>query len=212
MKKSLLLAALMAALFGCAHIDKKEALTPDQQRAEIRSESSAILTKVLKGKPELQKKIKSAPGYATFSALNVNLLVLASTRGTGVVVDRKSGDETFMQVTSLGTGIGAGIKDLRALLIFNDQETLRRFIDSGWQFGAQADASAKSGDQGLAIGESASVAPTEDGGLDTALSSGTSEVAQIKGGIEVYRITETGISLQATVAGTKFSKLDELNK
>jgi hypothetical protein len=101
---------------------------------------------------------------------------------------------------------------LRALLIFNDQETLRRFIDSGWQFGAQADASAKSGDQGLAIGESASVAPTEDGGLDTALSSGTSEVAQIDGGIEVYRITETGISLQATVAGTKFSKLDELNK
>ena len=79
--------------------------------------------------------------------------MLATARGVGIVKDNKSGKETFMKVTSIGGGLGAGIKDLQALLIFNDQEALRKFIDSGWQFGAQADASLKSGDKGAAVGE-----------------------------------------------------------
>ena len=104
---------------------------------------------------------------------------------------------------------------MRALIVFNDPAALRGFIDSGWQFGAQADASLKSGDKGMEVGESASVAAdVTDGGiaLDTGLSGGAGDVAKVETAMEIYRITEAGISIQATIAGTKFSKMDELNE
>jgi len=194
-----------AQLFG----EKK---SPDEERAEIRKERIEIINTVAKDKPEIKKKIKDAAGYASFSAVNVNLLLLATARGVGIVKDNKTGKETFMKVTSLGGGIGAGVKDLQALLIFNEHETLKKFIESGWQFGAQADAALKSGDKGHAVGESASVAvDSEDGSVDTGLSSGAGDVTQVETAIEIYRITKSGISMQATIAGTKFSKDDDLN-
>lgn len=89
--------------------------TPDEQREAILKERERIVAKVIEGKPDVADKIKSAEGYATFDALNVNLLVLATARGKGVLVDNKDGSETFMSVTSIGGGLGAGLKDLRVL-------------------------------------------------------------------------------------------------
>ncbi len=186
--------------------------TPDEQRQEILTERDDIVAKVAEDKPEVLEKIESAPGYATFSALNINVLVLTTTRGKGVVVDNETGKETFMSITSIGGGIGAGLKDMQALLIFNDAATLREFVNSGWTFGAQVDATAKSGDEGAEFGEGVSVAADEDGdGVNTALSSGAGNALQAETAIEIYRITEAGIALQATIAGTKFSQIDELN-
>jgi len=212
--KTILLLALVIGLanptWGQILGQKK---TPEERRTEIHEERSAILKKISEAKPEITAKLENAPGYATFSAVNVNLLLLATARGSGVVMDNQSNTETFMSIISVGGGVGAGIKDLRALLVFNDHDTLREFVSSGWSFGAQADASLKSGDKGAAIGEGISVsADTEEGGIDTALGATTSESLQTETSIEVYRITESGISLQATIAGTKFSKIDELNE
>jgi hypothetical protein len=65
---------------------------------------------------------------------------------------------------------------------------MNKFINSGWEFGAQADAAAKASDKGAAVG---------------------AEV--VIDGITIYQLTESGLALQATVKGTKFWKNDKLN-
>ena len=75
------------------------------------------------------------------------------------------------------------------MFVFTDKAPMDKFINSGWAFGGEADAAAKSGDKGGEASAAATVAP----------------------GIEVYQITKTGLALQATVAGTKYWKDDELN-
>ena len=197
-----------ALVSGCA---TTKSLTPKQERAGIRSERDTILKKIYKTQPELKTKVAKAPGYATFSTININLLLLATGRGDGIAVDNKTGKETFMRVMSVGGGLGVGAKDLRALFIFNDPHTFKQFLDSGWQFGAQADASMKSGDKGMAYGESVSVSEGKDGSIDTGTSKGVADVSQAETAIEIYQITEAGVSLQATIAGTKYWKDDDLN-
>jgi lipid-binding SYLF domain-containing protein len=213
MKKTLLVLMAVVMVSPAWGQLLKEKKSPDQRRAEIREDRSLIIKKIAEENPDVSLKIGSAPGYATFSALNVNVLLLATTRGKGVVVDNETGKETFMSVTSIGGGVGAGLKDMQALVIFNDAATMREFVNSGWTFGAQADATAKAGEEGAEFGEFVAVAADEEGaGIDTGLSQGAGEVLQADTAIEVYRITETGIALQATIVGTKFSKIDELNE
>ena len=64
------------------------------------------------------------------------------------------------------------------------------FINKVWQAGGQTDAAAKVGEEGLeVVGHALDVAP----------------------GVQLYQITESGLALQATIQGTKYSKDDELS-
>ena len=205
-----LLSLALAAPSGAQLFGKKK--SPAEKRNEIENERTEILEDIFAANPDLKKKVAEAPGYGTFSALNVNLLVLSTARGKGMVVDNVNKEKVFMKLLSLGGGIGAGLKDLRALIIFNDADTLQEFIGSGWHFGAQADAVAKSDDKGGEIGESVGMAaPSEDGNIDASMSGGLGGATQADTAMEIYRITEAGISLQATIGGVKFSKDEDLN-
>ena len=194
MKKALLLTSLLvavsipavAALFGPKGDDI------EKKRAEVRKQRDEILAKLYAEKPEAKAKIQSAMGYGTFNNRNMNLFLLSSGSGYGMVVD-KSGKETFMAMGSLGGGVGFGGKDLSVVFIFKNQDAMNKFVESGWQFGGEADATAKAGDKGTAAAKEA--------GVDT-------------GGnvFEVYQMTDAGVALQATVAGTKYWKDKELNK
>ena len=55
-----------------------------------------------------------------------------------------------MSMGSLGGGVGAGIKDLSVVFIFKNADMMKQFIEDGWQFGGEADATAKAGDKGAA--------------------------------------------------------------
>jgi lipid-binding SYLF domain-containing protein len=55
----------------------------------------------------------------------------------------KAGKETFMAMGSLGGGVGLGAKDLSVVFIFKNADVMKKFIESGWQFGGEADATAK---------------------------------------------------------------------
>jgi lipid-binding SYLF domain-containing protein len=88
-----------------------------------------------------------------------------------------------------GVGHGLGVKDYRVVMIFKSKVTLDKFVRSGWDFGAHADAAAKAGETGGEL----------------------SAEGDIISGIEVYSMTESGLDLQATVAGTKYWKDKKLN-
>ena len=186
-KKATLLTLLVLALAltGCSPGGK---LTNDEKIQAIDTMADEALQRLYTEKPSTKNEVKEAAGYAAFSNANINIIFASAGGGYGVVVDNASGDKTYMKMGSGGLGLGLGAKDYRQVMIFNTQETMDMFVDSGWTFGGHADAAAKAGDKGGAAG-------------------GEGALGQVK----VYAMTETGLALQATVTGTKYYKDKELN-
>lgn len=164
--------------------------TPDQQRDKIRKMASATLTDLYKLQPSAQAAVQSSAGYAVFNNMGTNMLLLSTARGAGVAVNSKTKKDTFMKMISAGAGLGVGVKDYRVIFVFENDQALSKFLESGWAAETQADAAAKAGQSGGAYSGAAMVAP----------------------GVWVYEITKNGLALQLTLQGTKYSKNDELNK
>ena len=163
--------------------------TPVEKRANIDQMHSDTIAELYRQKPEVRDIINRSPGYAAFTNIGTNIIFVSTGSGYGVVVDRTTGEKTYMRMGELGVGLGLGLKDFRAVFVFHDEETMRRFVDTGWEFGAEADATAKSGEKG----GSASGAATASSGMS------------------IYQFTEAGVALSATVSGTKYWKDDALN-
>lgn len=195
MKKAILLTFMVAALAmpAAAGLFSAKGNSAEEKRAQVRKDREEILAKLYKTHPEAKAKIKKAAGYGTFNNKNMNLFLLSTGHGYGVVVDNKTSKETYMAMGSLGGGLGLGAKDLSVVFIFKNADVMKKFVDTGWQFGAEADATAKAGDQGGAA--------AKEGAADTG--------ANV---FEIYQMTDTGVAVQATVAGTKYWKDPDLNK
>jgi lipid-binding SYLF domain-containing protein len=194
-----------------------------EKKANIRKQRDEMLAQLCATNPGMKKVIKQAAGYATFKQVNVNLLLLATANGYGVVVDNQARKETFMRMGSLGGGVGAGVKDVRVIFVFHDARVMKQFIEEGWQFGGQADAAAKYQDTGLSAEQNVKGSVSfHDGtiatGSSTDVRAGTeksdvsSAARAIRGGMEIYQFTESGVALQATVSGTKYWKDSKLNQ
>lgn len=194
-----------------------------EQRETIQRQRDELLKEFINEKPEMKERLEKAAGYAVFRQTDVNLLLLASSNGYGVLVDNQAKQkETFMRVASLGGGVGMGVKDLRVVFIFNDETVMRKFVEEGWQFNAKADASAKAGDQGVSAEQvvktnvdftegTTSTAASSDARAGSGEDKSKSASASVGGAMEIYQFTESGISLQATVSGTKYWKDSKLN-
>jgi lipid-binding SYLF domain-containing protein len=179
---------LIFALVVAGLADAKD--SPDQKREKTRKMASQTLQDLYKLQPTSQGAIQKAAGYAVFNNMGTNLLLLSTARGSGMAVNSQSKQETFMKMVSAGAGFGVGVKDYRVIFMFENNQALARFLDSGWSGSAQADAAAKAGKSGGAY-------------------SGATEVAP---GVWVYQITKNGLALQLTLQGTKYYKDDDLNK
>jgi lipid-binding SYLF domain-containing protein len=224
MKRILCLALVLAAassaqafLFG----PKGDSIA--DKKADIHKQHDEMLSQLYVSSPEMKRVIKKSAGYATFSLVNVNLLLLATGNGYGVVMDNKAREETFMRMGSLGGGIGAGVKDVRVIFVFHDAKVMKTFIDEGWQFGGQADAAAKYQDTGASANQNVKgnvsfTDGTVSSASTTAVASGTDKHDAIgaqlatRGAMEVYQFTKSGVAFQAIVSGTKYWKDSKLNQ
>ncbi len=174
-------------LAGCG--PKKKGLTLDERRQSVVDMEKETLQRLYKEAPDAQAKLESAPGYGVFSNANVNLVLVSAGGGYGVVVDNATKQRTYMRMALGGVGLGLGAKDYRVVMIFKDKDTMTKFIEKGWDAGAHADAAAKAGEKGAEA----------------------SAEGDLRKGIDIYSMTESGLALQATVAGTKYWKDKELN-
>src|SRR4051794_37740543 len=113
MKRAILLTSIIAALTVplVAGLFGPKGDSVEEKRAAIRKDRDQILAKLYAAYPDTKEKVKNAAGYGTFNNKNLNLLILSSGHGYGMVVD-KAGKETFMDMGSLGGGVGIGGKDL----------------------------------------------------------------------------------------------------
>ena len=184
-------AAICALLaFGLATVaDKALAETIAEQRAEIQKMRATTLERLYKVHPAARADVQKAAGYAVFSNVGINLILLSAAGGSGVAHDNRSGKDVYMKMVSGGFGIGLGVKDFRGVFVFATTDKLKQFTNSGWEANAQADAAAKAGDKGGAATGAITVAP----------------------GVNLYQLTENGLALQATIQGTKYFKNDDLN-
>ena len=160
-----------------------------EKRNSINTDSQETLGMLYKAYPSSKNHIKQAYGYATFSDIGVNLIFLSAEGGHGVAVNNKTGKKTYMKMASGGVGLGLGIKDFRAIFVFDTKEVMDSFVNSGWEANAQADAAAKSDKKG--------------GAFEGAVT--------VQSGIKLYKLTKNGLALQATIQGTKYWKDDDLN-
>lgn len=163
--------------------------TVGEKRASVQKMRSETLAKLYRLEPGSRERIRRSAGYAVFSNVGVNLVLLSAGGGHGIVRNNATGRDTYMNMGTAGVGIGLGVKDFRGVFVFTDRKALAWFVEQGWDGSAQADAAAKAGDKGGAWAGAVDVAP----------------------GIKLYQITEHGLALQATIQGTKYWKDGEMN-
>jgi lipid-binding SYLF domain-containing protein len=176
---------LALVIGGCATSGET---TPAGKRQALLEMQQEVLGDLYRVNAGARSSIAAAPGFAVFSNANVNLILASFSGGQGVVKDNRTGRHTFMKMGEAGIGLGLGVKDFRAVFVLHDPDTLHKFVDSGWEFGAHADAAAKAGEKGAAVG---------------------GEV--LADGVTIYQLTESGLALQATLKGTRYWKDAELN-
>ena len=178
-----LLSALFLAGFG---FSKK---TPNQERQEVLEMRDQVLAKLYAEAPGAEEVLAEAAGYAVFSSLGVNVLLVSTARGQGVLRNNATGEDVYMKMFSAGGGVGMGVKDFDLVFVFDTQEAITWFTEEGWAASAQADAAAKHEGDGEAAALAFDVAP----------------------GVYLYQMTESGLALQATIQGTKYMKDKDLN-
>ena len=162
----------------------------EEKQAKIRKGVDQTLQDLYKLQPSAQGAIQSSAGYAVFKNFGTNVLVVSTASGSGIAVNSKSRQETFMKMISAGAGLGVGVKDFRVIFVFGSEKALNTFLNSGWSGSGQADAAAKAGKSGGAYSGAVEVSPD----------------------VWVYQITKNGLALQLTLQGTKYYKDDDLNK
>ena len=188
MRFKIVASILAVALFAAGAASAKD--KNEEKREKSRKMAAQTLKDLYKLQATAQAAIEKAAGYAVFNNMGTNLLLLSTARGSGIAINNKTKQETFMKMISAGAGLGVGIKDYRVVFVFENDRALARFLDSGWSGSAQTDAAAKAGKSGAAYSGAVEAAP----------------------GVWVYQITKNGLALQLTLQGTKYYKDDDLNK
>jgi lipid-binding SYLF domain-containing protein len=133
-------------------------------------------------KPTAAGIVSNAAGYAVFSNVNAQFFWLGAGAGYGVVVDNGSGQQTYMKMVQADLGLGLGIQDIRVVFVFHSRKAMESFTSNGWEFGGQADAAAKTKDQGA---------------------SATGEVS-IDSETTLYTLSEAGLMAKVNLAGSKY--------
>jgi lipid-binding SYLF domain-containing protein len=161
----------------------------DEQRASVRDMASQTLAQLYQANPGSRNAIKNAAGYAVFSDFGLKILFMGGAKGGGLAVNNRTGQETFMKMIELQPGLGLGASKFRLVFVFDTLEALNQFVTSGWEFGANAMAAAKSRTEGGAYSGAVSVSP----------------------GVHLYQMTEEGLIVGVSITGAKYYKDDALN-
>jgi len=163
--------------------------TPEEKRERIQVMVKETMAELYKVEPTAKIKIDQAAGYAVFGNFGMKIFVAGGGTGYGIAFNQKTGTERFMRMVEVQAGIGLGIKKFKLIWVFETEERLNAFIDSGWEFGAQATAEAKYDDKGI----------------------GYAGALPVSKGVWLYQLTDDGLALELTAKGTRYFKDKKLN-
>jgi lipid-binding SYLF domain-containing protein len=146
----------------------------DQTRADVRKSANSTLDRLYKLEPSARWKVGNAAGYAVFIDIEMKVLFSGGGWESRVAVSNKNHNEIFMKMVEVQAGLGVGIKKFRLVWVFDTQQAFDSFVNSGWEFGAQSTAAAKTGNTGAAAAGTISVSP----------------------GVRLYQLTDDGLALE----------------
>jgi lipid-binding SYLF domain-containing protein len=172
--------------------DKTEAEKQEeikQEQTDIRKMVNETLNRLYKLQPGAKAAIAKSAGYAVFNNFGTKILVVGGGTGKGILFDKKNDKEVFMKMIEAQAGLGMGVKKFSVIFVFDKQSNVDAFVNSGWEFGGQATAAAKMGEEGGAFAGAMSVSP----------------------GVWMYQLTDDGLAVELTGKGTKYYKDDDMN-
>ena len=192
MKKmfTLLMAALLVCLMTATSFAATSQEKIDKERAEIDNLSVKALHNLYEKVSSAENVIHNCYAYATLSNTGMKLGLFGDAHGRGLAVNNTTGEKVYMRMKELGLGIGLGIKEYDLIFVIGTEQAWKTFISGDIKFASSADASASDGQAGGAV-EGASIAAN---------------------GIWVYQMTKKGLSLDASIKGTKIYADKKLNK
>jgi lipid-binding SYLF domain-containing protein len=184
---------VIAALFctlvaGSLSADEKD---NQKKRTDIQTMTQDTLNRLYKADPAAKAAVEKAYGYAVFSNMGVKILLGGSGNGRGMAVNNRTKQQTYMKMFEIQAGLGMGVKKFKVVFVFENQKVFDSFVNSGWEFGGQTSAAAKT-------------SPDKGGAMQGA--------ASVSEGIWMYQLTDKGLALEITAKSTKYSKDDDLNK
>lgn len=178
---------LVMLAIGCQSKPKSEQ-EKLAMKDDVRVMARNTLDRLYAAQPKAKTAVEGAAGYAVFSNFGLKILVAGGGKGEGIAVDGRSKQETFMRMAEVQVGLGMGAKKFSLVWVFETREAYDNFVNKGWEFGGQASAAAKAGDQGGSLQGAMSIAP----------------------GVWLYQLTDAGLALELTAKGTRYYKDDGL--
>lgn len=182
MQRSFLAAIAMVLACGVALAQSDDRAA---RRQEIDAAAQKALDEVLKANPSAKELYDRAAGYAAFTATKAGFLLASGGGGTGVAVNKQTGQRTYMRMGTGGLGLGIGAQRFSMVILFETEAHFNRFVRGGWDSSATAQAAA--GQDGVAVRSSF---------ID---------------GIAIFQQTDKGLMAHADVSGTRFWVAEELN-
>jgi len=184
----LILVLFCGALAACATTPLTKSQV-DAQRSEIMTMRQQTLDKLYQQYPQAKEAVEKAAGYAVFANFGMKILFMGGAGGHGVAIDNASKQATYMKMAELQPGLGLGAQNFGIIFIFAKPAEYNKFITSGWDFGANAMASAQSSTQGGGAQMGATVAP----------------------GVTMYQLSDQGAIVGVSVTAAKYYQNKELN-
>jgi lipid-binding SYLF domain-containing protein len=176
---------LLALSLGAPSVLAEGKDKSSEKRAKIDEMAATTLDRLFDNSSQAKGLSGSAFGYGVFSNVKISLIITGG-GGSGVAVERGTGDRTYMRMGTGGLNVGLGGQKYQVVFLFETESAFRKFVDSGWQ--ADASASAVAG------------------------KAGANAEATFHNGVALYQLTDKGLMLQADISGTKYWKADKLNK
>ena len=161
----------------------------EQQQDSVRDMANKTLAQLYAKHPAARDAATKAAGYAVFSDFGFKVWTLGGARGKGVAVNNTTKQETFMEMLEFQPGMGFGASKFRVVFIFETAEAFNTFVNSGWEFGANAMADAKTKAEGGALAGAVTVSK----------------------GVKMFQLNDEGAIVGVSLTAAKYYKDKELN-
>lgn len=191
MKKTaiLVMTALMVFMAAATAFAATKEEKIQKERAEIEELSEKALSNLYEKVPSAERVIENSYAYATLSNTGMKLGLFGDAHGRGLAINNETGERIYMRMKEVGVGLGLGVKEYDLIFVISTEEAWYSFISGDIKFASSAEAAASDGVTGDSI-EGASIAAN---------------------GVWVYQMTKKGLTLDASIKGTKIYADKKLN-
>ncbi len=179
-----LCAAIMAMVFVQSSVAQEVSRGVARDRARADANAEETIAEFLREIPGAQALFDAAAGYVAFQVTKAGFGV-SGAGGTGVAINKATGERTYMRMGSGGVGLTFGASRYDIVILFESAQRFANFVDGGWDSSATAQAAA--------------------GTQSTELSSSFFD------GVAYFQFSDRGLMASADVSGTRFWRSEELN-